>query len=216
MGTFTKSFGAMGGYISGSEELIAALRAETSGFLADNAMSPVVCQQILTAFKVIMGADGTKIGASKLLRLKDNSNYFRERLMGLGTCLPPHHRHYTAPGLISFVAGCEVFGDRYSPVIPLMVYNPTKVAAFSRQCLARGVCYIPLIPHMHPSGNVSDALTVQLAVVVVGFPATPVLLARARFCVSAGHTREDLDKALKIIDEVCNLLHLKYRKSAIG
>lgn len=52
MGTFTKSFGAMGGYIAGSREFVDHLRATTHGFLSDNAMSPVVCQQILTAFKV--------------------------------------------------------------------------------------------------------------------------------------------------------------------
>jgi serine palmitoyltransferase len=84
MGTFTKSFGAMGGYIAGSAELISALRSESSGFLCDNAMSPVVCQQILTAFKVIKGEDGTTIGAEKLLRLKNNANYFREKLIALG------------------------------------------------------------------------------------------------------------------------------------
>lgn len=56
----------------------------------------------------------------------------------------------------------------------------------------------------------------QLAVVVVGFPATTVIMSRVRFCVSAGHTREDLDRALAIIDEVCTLLKLKYTKSVFG
>ena len=35
-----------------------------------------------------------------------------------------------------------------------------------------------------------------LAIVVVGFPATSILLARARFCLSAAHTKE-------MLDEVC-------------
>ena len=38
----------------------------------------------------------------------------------------------------------------------------------------------------------------QVAVVIVGYPATPVLLARARICISASHTREDLIKGLKV------------------
>ena len=29
--------------------------------------------------------------------------------------------------------------------------------------------------------------------VVVGFPATPIIESRARFCLSAAHTREQLD-----------------------
>lgn len=59
-------------------------------------------------------------------------------------------------------------------------------------------------------------LGMQLAVVVVGFPATSVLMSRTRFCVSAGHTREELDAALDKIQEVCEVLHLRYRKSIFG
>lgn len=33
----------------------------------------------------------------------------------------------------------------------------------------------------------------NIGVVVVGFPATPIAESRARFCVSASHTREMLD-----------------------
>jgi len=50
----------------------------------------------------------------------------------------------------------------------------------------------------------------------VGFPATPLITSRVRFCVSAGHTREELDEALGKIAEVCDLLKLRYRKSLIG
>ena len=46
-------------------------------------------------------------------------------------------------------------------VMPVLLYNPTKIAAFSRECLKRG-----------------------LAVVTVGFPATPLIESRARFCIS--------------------------------
>ena len=81
-------------------------------------MAPAVCAQVLTAFRVLRGEDGTGIGAEKLRRLRENSNYFRQRLMDMG---------------------CEVFGEWDSPVIPVMLYNPTKIAAFSRECLERGV-----------------------------------------------------------------------------
>jgi serine palmitoyltransferase len=52
MGTFTKSFGGMGGYIAASKETIAFLRLRCSGSAYHNALSPVVCQQVLTSFKV--------------------------------------------------------------------------------------------------------------------------------------------------------------------
>jgi serine palmitoyltransferase len=58
---------------------------------------------------------------------------------------------------------------------PVMIYSPGKIAAFSRKCLER-----------------------KLATVVVGFPATPLLLARCRVCVSAAHTQEDLDRAVEV------------------
>jgi len=38
--------------------------------------------------------------------------------------------------------------------------------------------------------------------VVVGFPATPLLMGRVRFCISADHTKEDLTWALNQIVEI--------------
>jgi serine palmitoyltransferase len=38
--------------------------------------------------------------------------------------------------------------------------------------------------------------------VVVGFPATSLLGSRARFCVSAGHTKEQLERALESISVI--------------
>jgi serine palmitoyltransferase len=52
MGTFTKSFGGMGGYIAASKGMISHLRRQCSASLYHNSLSPVVCQQILTSFKV--------------------------------------------------------------------------------------------------------------------------------------------------------------------
>ena len=52
MGTFTKSFGGMGGYIAGSKEVVEHLRKKCAGSVYHNSLSPVVCQQILSSFKV--------------------------------------------------------------------------------------------------------------------------------------------------------------------
>jgi len=38
-----------------------------------------------------------------------------------------------------------------------------------------------------------EMLKRNIGTVVVGFPATPIIESRARFCVSASHTREMLD-----------------------
>ena len=52
MGTFTKSFGGMGGYIAGSRETVAYLRQRCAGSSYHNSLSAIVCQQVLTTFKV--------------------------------------------------------------------------------------------------------------------------------------------------------------------
>eukprot|EP00250_Pteridium_aquilinum_P004103 c14339_g1_i1 orf=205-1662(+) len=166
MGTFTKSFGSCGGYIAGSRDLIKYLKFVSPGHLYATSMSPPAVQQVISALKVILGEDGTNRGAEKLAQIRDNSNFFREELRKLG---------------------CEVIGDPDSPVMPIMLYNPAKIPAFSRECFKR-----------------------NLAVVTVAFPATPLLLSRARICISAAHTREDLEGALKVINEVSDMVHLKY------
>lgn len=172
MGTFTKSFSAMGGYIAASKEVIAYLKASSPGLLFHNAMCPVITQQIITAFKVIMGEDGTTIGQEKILSLKENANYFRAEMKRIGF---------------------QVIGDDDSPIVPIMVYLPGKLAELSRECLKRGI-----------------------ALVVVGFPATSVVASRARVCLSAGHKRSDLEKVVKTFEELADLLNLKYAHRSMG
>eukprot|EP00741_Cyanophora_paradoxa_P008201 tig00000025_g7936.t1 len=172
MGTFTKSFGAAGGYIAGSPELIEHLKRTCPGYLYASSMSPPVCQQIITAITILLGEDGTDLGATKLAKLRENANFFRRGLKEMG---------------------CEVYGDEDSPVIPVMLYNPSKISSFSRLCLER-----------------------NLAVVVVGFPATPILKSRVRFCISAAHELKDLEAALVQLEEIAYLIGIRYAKSIFG
>lgn len=166
MGTFTKSFGAVGGYIASSKELIHALKTTSAGSVYSSAISPPACQQIISAISIITGEDGTDLGQTKLKTLRDNANFFSKRMREMG---------------------CHVLGVKDSPVVPVMLYHPAKIPAFSRECLKR-----------------------DLAVVVVGFPAAPLLLSRVRFCISAAHTRQDLEDALVKIEEVADIVGLKY------
>ncbi|KAJ4973965.1 hypothetical protein NE237_007139 [Protea cynaroides] len=166
MGTFTKSFGSCGGYIAGSKELIQYLKYTCPTHLYATAVSPPCAQQIISAIKVILGEDGSSRGAQKVARIRENSNFFRSELQKMGF---------------------EVLGDYDSPVMPIMLYNPAKIPAFSRECLKQNV-----------------------AVVTVAFPATPLLLARARICISASHTKEDLIKGLEVISDIGDLVGIKY------
>ncbi|KAI3956555.1 hypothetical protein MKW92_008144 [Papaver armeniacum] len=166
MGTFSKSFGSCGGYIAASKEVIEYLKFSCPAHLYATAISPPAAQQIISSIRVILGEDGSRRGAQKLTRIRENSNFFRSELEKMGF---------------------QVLGDIDSPVMSIMLYHPSKVPAFSRECLKRNV-----------------------AVVIVAFPATPLLLSRARICISASHTREDLLKALEVISEVGDLVGVKY------
>ncbi|KAG2467215.1 SPTC3 palmitoyltransferase, partial [Polypterus senegalus] len=85
--------------------------------------------------------------------------------------------------------GFIIYGHEESPVVPLLLFMPGKVGAFAREMLKR-----------------------KIGVVVVGFPATPITEARARFCVSAAHTTPMLDKVLNALDELGDHLVLKYSR----
>ncbi|XP_063146244.1 serine palmitoyltransferase 2 [Candoia aspera] len=171
MGTFSKSFGAAGGYVGGKKELIDYLRVYSHSTVYATSFSPPVVQQIITSMKCIMGEDGTTLGKLRIQQLTENTRYFRRQLKKMG-----------------FI----IYGNEDSPVVPLMLYMPAKLGALGRELLKR-----------------------QIGIVVVGFPATPIIESRARICLSASHNREILDTALKKLDEVGNLLLLKYSRHRV-
>uniref|UniRef100_A0A8C6WJJ9 serine C-palmitoyltransferase n=1 Tax=Neogobius melanostomus TaxID=47308 RepID=A0A8C6WJJ9_9GOBI len=150
MGTFTKSFGACGGYIAGKKVLVDYIRRHSHSAIYATAMSPPVTEQVIRAMKCIMGQDGGDEGIRRVRQLAENTRYFRARLKEMG-----------------FI----IYGNDDSPVVPILLYMPAKVVAFAREMLRR-----------------------KIGVVVVGFPATPITEARARFCLSAAHTRPMLDQ----------------------
>ncbi|XP_056623318.1 serine palmitoyltransferase 2 isoform X2 [Triplophysa dalaica] len=168
MGTFTKSFGAAGGYIGGRKDFIEFLRSHSHSTIYATSMSPPVMEQVSASMKCIMGEDGTSIGRSRIQRLAENTVYFRRRMLEMG-----------------FI----IYGNNDSPVVPMMLYMPAKIGAFGREMMKRNI-----------------------GVVVVGFPATPIIESRARFCISAAHSKEVLDGALVVISEVGDLLQLKYSR----
>lgn len=112
-------------------------------------MSAPVVQQIITSLSLLQ----TSAGHQRIQQLADNTRYFREKLTNMG-----------------FI----IYGNKHSPVVPMMIYMPARVTRFNREMLRRGI-----------------------AVVTVGFPATRLVEARVRFCISASHTRQMLDTVNK-------------------
>ncbi|PTB81806.1 serine palmitoyl transferase subunit [Trichoderma longibrachiatum ATCC 18648] len=172
MGTLTKSFGANGGYIAAEKHIIDKLRVTNASTIFGEAPAPSVLMQILTSLKLINGEISPGQGEERLQRIAFNSRYLRLGLKRLGMI---------------------VTGDDDSPIIPVLLYHPGKMPAFSRLMLAR-----------------------KISVVVVGYPATPLISSRARFCVSAAHNKDDLDRMLIACDEIADILQLKYSTGIAG
>lgn len=172
MGTFTKSFGATGGYIAGPKSVIDSLRLDYITNAYSESVPPPVLGQIISSLNVIKGTLNPGEGEERLKRIAFNSRYLRLGLKKLG-----------------FI----VYGADDSPVIPLLLFLPAKMPSLSRALYDAGI-----------------------AVVIVSYPATPLISARARFCVSAALTKEDLDYVLREIDKLGHELFLKFSSGIAG
>lgn len=168
MGTFTKSFGSIGGYIASDKKVIEYLREHSSISLHCDSLAPPCCQQVLSVLNVLLGKNGNDLGRKRLQQLRENCRFFRQGLIDLDLV---------------------VMGDDSSPVVPVMLYNVALLAPLSRRFLEAGV-----------------------AIVVVGFPATPILMSRIRFCVSAAHTREDLQYVLDVMRDITAEYDIAFNK----
>lgn len=164
MGTFTKSFGATGGYIAADKAIIDRLRLNYITNVYSEGVPPPVLGQIISSLSVIEGKLNPGDGQERLQRIAFNSRYLRLGLKKLG-----------------FI----VYGADDSPVIPLLIFLPAKMAELSKVLYDR-----------------------KIAIVVVSYPATPLDTARARLCVSSALTKEDLDYVLTQINEVAEFLKL--------
>lgn len=142
------------------------------------------CPAHLYAAAISPGAAEQILSAIKLINGEDGTTRGKDKVKQLHD-----NANYVRRRLLEM--GLHVLGDWDSPVMPIMIYHSGKLPVFSRLCLANNV-----------------------AMVVVGFPATSVLLVRARVCISAAHSVEDLDYALEVISHVADHCLLKYRKPA--
>ncbi|OWZ27446.1 serine palmitoyltransferase [Cryptococcus neoformans AD2-60a] len=222
MGTVTKSFGAAGGYIAGTKQLVDRLRIRSHATAYAESVSPAVLTQIITSMGSIMGiapplaAPPTEDDKSETWSIASRPAVYGpapSSLLPSWLTLPPHllngtegrerlrriafNSRYLASGLRKL--GFIVYGNRDSPIIPLLIFQPGKMGYFSRMMLER------IGPDKTP-----------IVVVVVAYPATPLITSRVRFCLSASHTKNDMDMVLRACDEVGDVLNLKYNKQEMS
>ena len=160
MGTFTKSFAAAGGYIAGRKvsdrrmpsllakaqacllkELIDHIRIASHATAYAVSMSPPVVEQIVSVLDLLIDdneqnegtLDSTNslpsdrrshLGRQRIDQLAWNTRYFRQRLTKMG-----------------FI----VYGHPHSPVVPALLYSPSKIAYVGTACPAP----MKLVEHQH-------------------------------------------------------------------
>lgn len=117
MGTFTKSFASIGGYIAGSKALVGFIRANSFSTVYGSALSPAAARMISLCVKDLR----TESGKARISALRRNTDMIREGLRSMG---------------------CSIMGDDGSPVIPLLCYHPAKLTGFSRRCFERNIAVV--------------------------------------------------------------------------
>src|SRR5580765_3406671 len=147
-GTFSKAFGALGGFVAGSKETLQYLRFYAHPYVYSCALPPVVVAAILKALEI-----GTSQPELRV-QLWENADYFHTQLQGLGIDT----------------------GESTTYVMPIVIGDRERMYRLGHELRRRGLWVAP-----------------------VDYPAVPQDRICFRACVTAKHTRADLDEALNIL-----------------
>ncbi|PYL31617.1 MAG: 8-amino-7-oxononanoate synthase [Verrucomicrobia bacterium] len=147
-GTFSKAFGALGGFVAGSKETLQYLRFYAHPYVYSCALPPVVIAAILKALEL-----GTSQPELRV-QLWKNADYFHAQLQSLGLDT----------------------GASTTYVMPIVIGDRGRMYRLGHELRRRGLWVAP-----------------------VDYPAVPQNRICFRACVTAKHTRADLDEALNIL-----------------
>ncbi len=122
-GTLGKALGgASGGYTSGRKALVDWLRNRSRPYLFSNTLSPTIASASIRVLDILEGGDELR------KRLKDNTDYFRTEMSGLGFKL----------------AGAD------HPIIPVMLGDASLAGRFADKMLQEGIYVVgfsfPVVP----------------------------------------------------------------------
>lgn len=149
-GTFSKAFGALGGFVAGSKETLQYLRFYAHPYVYSCALPPVVIAAILKALEI-----GTKQPELRA-QLWENADYFHAQLRGLGIDT----------------------GSSTTYIMPIVIGDRERMYRMGHELRRKGLWVAP-----------------------VDYPAVPNDRICFRACVTAKHTRADLDEALNILQD---------------
>jgi len=151
IGTFSKSYGAIGGYVTGEADLMYLIRVSARSYVFSCAMAPHTAAGIMKVLELYQKDHSCRD------KLWENAAYMKARLSAAGMNI----------------------GETESQVIPVIVGNDRKLREVSKKVFGRG-----------------------LYTGVVTFPAVSSKRTRLRLSLSASHTKEQMDEAVKILIDV--------------
>lgn len=125
VGTLSKAFGVMGGFITGKKELIDAYRQKARQFLFSNGLSIPDTAALIESVKILEESD------ERVKKLWENAKYLKERFTGLGF-------------------DC---GHSETPITPVMLGEENLAVEFSTKLLEKGVFATPIKFPMVPKGT---------------------------------------------------------------
>lgn len=150
MGTLSKALGGYGGFVACSDSVRELMINKSRSFIYTTGLPPAVMGAAIGALNILKNHPG--LGQTLL----DNAKFLRTRLneAGLKT------------------------GNSESQIIPVIIGNPAKTLALSRELAERNILAVAIRP-----------------------PTVPAETARLRLSVTLAHTRRDLEHAASIIAE---------------
>lgn len=133
MGTFSKAFGAYGGYVCGDQVLIRYLLSKARSLIYSTALPPAVIASVQAALAIISHE------AWRRERLKQNSLLFRQLLRSRGFSVEE--------------------GD--TPIIPLIIGDNEQTIRYSQMLEERGIAAVAIRPPTVPTGTARIRFTVM-------------------------------------------------------
>jgi 7-keto-8-aminopelargonate synthetase-like enzyme len=130
VGTFSKSFASIGGFVCGEASLIEHLRHHARSLIFSASIPPASAAAALTALKIFYKADDLRS------QLQKNTLQFRNGV--------EHAGFNTLPGI--------------TPIIPIIIGDVIKMLHFNRDLLDAGVYVNPVVPPAVSQATVRTSL----------------------------------------------------------
>ncbi len=125
IGTMSKAFGVVGGYVAGRKKIVDFLRQRARPFLFSSAVTPADVAACIAAVDILAASD------ELVAKLWNNTKYFKSKMAALGFNL----------------------GDSVTPITPVMIGDTARAQALSRQLFEAGIFAMAITFPTVPKGR---------------------------------------------------------------